>query len=157
MEISPFLIGNTSSKGPFLHCYVRLPECSFDLFSREHSELDFWWQVSTHKNDQKEIAKILSNNKNKSRDSSCSKWGRHLLHFSQSRKTSKLILLPLATPASYSPPFRASCRPCIYPQNCSKHICFFKKNQASLALVGQQKQRINPSQNSGNPSEARVK
>ena len=29
MDKSPFFLGNTSSNGPFLNCYVSLPECEF--------------------------------------------------------------------------------------------------------------------------------
>ncbi len=40
---SPFSIGNTSSKGPFPHCYVRLPECTRSSRHQDMTSTSWIW------------------------------------------------------------------------------------------------------------------
>lgn len=127
-------------------------------FSREHSELDFWWQVSTHKNDQKEIAKILSTTKTSPEILPVQSEAVIYCIFPKAgkRQNSFCSLLPTRhATVSHSVPHVGPAYILRIVQNTSVS----SKNQASLPIcIGRSTETayFNPSQNSGplrNPSQ----
>ena len=60
LEYPPFLIGNTSLKGPFLYCYVSLPECNYLWYVKPYGNMGYvqkinqdWYEASSIMKDMK--------------------------------------------------------------------------------------------------------